>query len=137
MENFRGFRGLASNHEGFPANFFCLIRCFELLYNRESFPMNNEKIMQPWNFSTANDLHYTVYCNISQYIAMCNILISSWNHIVLYCSNKYCNVSIYCNIVSSLAATSLKQLEYCIPTYRVVKCSEDCYACTILTTQAI
>ena len=32
----------------------------ELLHNRESFPMNN-KIMQPRNFSTANDLHYTVY----------------------------------------------------------------------------
>ena len=31
----------------------------ELLYNRESFPMNN-KIMQPWNFSTVNNLHYTI-----------------------------------------------------------------------------
>ena len=31
----------------------------ELLYNREIFPVNN-KIMQPWNFSTVNDLHYTV-----------------------------------------------------------------------------
>ena len=31
----------------------------ELLYNRESFPANS-KIMQPQNFSTANDLHYTV-----------------------------------------------------------------------------
>ena len=40
MEN---FRGLASSREGF----------------RESFPANN-KIMQPRNFSTANDLHYTV-----------------------------------------------------------------------------
>ena len=64
MENFRSFRRLASNREGFPANFSFLlaIRCFELLYNRESFPTNNKKIMQPRNFSTANDLHYTV-CN--------------------------------------------------------------------------
>ena len=31
----------------------------ELLYNRESFPVNN-KIMQLRNFSTVNDLHYTV-----------------------------------------------------------------------------
>ena len=61
VENFRGFRGLASNRESCPANFFfIIIRCFELLYNRESFPVNN-KIMQLWNFSTANDLHYTVY----------------------------------------------------------------------------
>ena len=60
MENFRGFHGLASNREGFSANFFFLIvRCFELLYNRESFPANNKKIMQPQNFSTTNDLHYT------------------------------------------------------------------------------
>ena len=44
VENFRGVRGLASNHEGFPANFFLsIIRCFELLYNRESFPANNKK----------------------------------------------------------------------------------------------
>ena len=57
MEN---FRGLASNREGFPAIFFFFVtRCFELLYNRESFPANN-KIMQPRNFYTANDLHYTV-----------------------------------------------------------------------------
>ena len=61
VENFRGFRGLASNREGFPANFFFfIIRCFESLYNRESFPANN-KIMQSRKFSTANDLHYTVY----------------------------------------------------------------------------
>ena len=32
----------------------------ELLYNRKSFPANNKNIMQPRNFSTANDLHYTV-----------------------------------------------------------------------------
>ena len=61
MENFHGFCGLASSREGFPANFFFfIIRCFELLYNRGSFPANNKKIMQPRNFSTANDLHYTV-----------------------------------------------------------------------------
>ena len=61
VENFRGFHGLASNREGFPENFFLsIIRCFELLYNRERLPANNKKIMQPRNFSTANDLHYTV-----------------------------------------------------------------------------
>ena len=32
----------------------------KLLYNRKSFPMNNQNIMQPWNFSTVNDLHYMV-----------------------------------------------------------------------------
>ena len=43
-ETFRGFRRLASNHEGFPANFFFfIIRCFKLLYNRESFPVNNKQ----------------------------------------------------------------------------------------------
>ena len=62
VENVRGFRGLASNREGFPANFFFfIIRCFELPYNHESFPVNNNKIMQPRKFSTANDLHYTVF----------------------------------------------------------------------------
>ena len=38
-----------------------------MLYNRESFPANNKKIMQPRNFSTVNDLHYTVlgaYINV-------------------------------------------------------------------------
>ena len=58
MEN---FRGLASNREDFPVNFFFfIIRCFELLYNREIFPANNKKTMQLRNFSTANDLRYTV-----------------------------------------------------------------------------
>ena len=32
----------------------------ELLYNRESFPVNNKNIMQLRNFSTTNDLHYMV-----------------------------------------------------------------------------
>ena len=32
----------------------------ESLYNRESFPTNNQNIMQPRNFSTVNDLHYMV-----------------------------------------------------------------------------
>ena len=40
-----------------------------------------------------------IYCNISQYIAMCNISIFPLSCIVLYCSIKYCNISIYCNIV--------------------------------------
>ena len=62
MENFRGFSGLGSNRKSFPANFFYfIIRCFELLYNHESFPANNKKIMQRRNFTTVNDLHYTVY----------------------------------------------------------------------------
>ena len=34
--------------------------------------------------------------------AMCNISIFFIGHIVLYCSNKYCNISIYCNSVASL-----------------------------------
>ena len=60
MQNFCGFRGLASNREGFQRIFcFSITRCFELLYNRESFSTNN-KIMQPRNFYTANNLHYTV-----------------------------------------------------------------------------
>ena len=33
---------------------------YELLYNRESFHTNNKNIMQPRNFSTANNLHYMV-----------------------------------------------------------------------------
>ena len=34
--------------------------------NRESFPANNKKSMQPRKFSTANDLHYTVnHSNLS------------------------------------------------------------------------
>ena len=40
--------------------FLFIIRCFELLYNCENFPANNNKIMQLPNFSTTNDLHYTV-----------------------------------------------------------------------------
>ena len=39
-----------------------------MLYNRESFLANNKNIMQPRNFSTANDLHYTVH-NHPQYIS--------------------------------------------------------------------
>ena len=40
------------------AGFFC-----ELLYNCESFPANNKKIMQPQNFSTVNYLHYTIFAH--------------------------------------------------------------------------
>ena len=36
---------------------------------------------------------------------MYNILIFPLSRIVLYCSNKYCNISIYCNIVASLRVT--------------------------------
>ena len=63
MQIVRGFHRLASYREGFPAIFFFfIIRCFEL-YNHVSFPANNKKIMQPRNFFTANDLHYTVVHN--------------------------------------------------------------------------
>ena len=62
MENFHGFRRLASNWEGFPAIFFLFYyKVFRIAVQSQSFPTNNKKIMQPWNFSTANDLHYTVY----------------------------------------------------------------------------
>ena len=42
------------------AGFFC-----ELLYNCESFPANNKNIMQPRNFYTADDLHYTVTYSVA------------------------------------------------------------------------
>ena len=42
---------------------------------------------------------YCIYCNNKQYI---DIFIKC---IVLYCSNEYCNISIYCNIVTSLIYT--------------------------------
>ena len=44
------------------------------------------------------DLHKknTISSNILQYIAICNMSIFSIGHIVLYCSSKYCNISIYC-----------------------------------------
>ena len=47
--------------------FFHIIRCLELLYNCKSFSAN-KKIMQPRNFSTVNDLHYTVF-DMHRYIA--------------------------------------------------------------------
>ena len=72
MENFRSFHRLASNRESFPVNFFfVIIRCFKLLYNRKSFPTNNNKIMQPWNFSSANDLHYTVWTPVTDKMHKC------------------------------------------------------------------
>ena len=51
----------------------------------------------------------TISSNILQYIAICNISIFSLGHIVLYCSNEYCNIAIFQYIVSSLVATN-KQL---------------------------
>ena len=104
VENFGGFRGLASNRESFSANFSLLlaIRCFELLYNRESFPANNNKIMQPWNFSTANDLHYTVYeyfnlvFHISKLKKLIKIIYHSYNisiNVLIFIKHgvlKYC-----------------------------------------------
>ena len=47
-----------------------------------------------------------VYCNISQYIAMC--MIFPLSRIVLYCCNKYCTISIYCNIIAPLLPANLK-----------------------------
>ena len=40
------------------------------------------------------------YIAIYQYIAMCNISIFFIRRIVLYCSNEYCNILIYCCIPS-------------------------------------
>ena len=61
MENFRGFRGLASNRKGFPAN-LCLsyYKVFRIVVQSRKFPTNNRKISQARNFSTVNNLHYTV-----------------------------------------------------------------------------
>ena len=48
---------------------------------------------------------------------MCNILIFPLSRIVLYCCNKYCNISIYGNIVSSLiyiySRTSIIRIPVC------------------------
>ena len=53
-----GFRALASNREGFPANnFVSYYKVFELLYSRESFSANNKIMQLQRNFFTANDLH--------------------------------------------------------------------------------
>ena len=79
-------------------------------------------------------LRQQTLCNISQYIAMCNISIFPSSHIVLYCSNKYCNISIYCNIVSSLVCFSHAQctvqyvqydvaISYIIENYIIRYCS--------------
>ena len=55
------FSWISLQPQRFSSDFFLsIIRCFELLYNCESFPANNKKIMQPRNFSTVNDLHYMV-----------------------------------------------------------------------------
>ena len=49
-----------------------------------------------------NTISGTISSNRLQYIAICNISIFSIGHIVLYCSSKYCNISIYRYIVSPL-----------------------------------
>ena len=41
------------------------VNCTLRLCNRESFPANNKKSVQPRKFSTANDLHYTVLYNVA------------------------------------------------------------------------
>ena len=56
----------------------------------------------------------TISSNILQYIAIYNILIFSIGHIVLYCSNKYCNIAIFQYIVSPLVAT---HIAICIDSY--------------------
>ena len=61
----------------------------------------NEKlycIFNNWILTTWKATNIAIY----QYIAMCNISIFFVRRIVLYCSNEYCNISIYCNIVASL-----------------------------------
>ena len=52
-----------------------------------------------WILTTWKAKNVAIY----QYIAIyCNISIFFIRRIVLYCSNEYCNISIYCNIVASL-----------------------------------
>ena len=54
----------------------------------------------------ADDVSYTdngTYVNQSIFQTVTHyILIFPLSRIVLYCCNKYCNISIYCNIVASL-----------------------------------
>ena len=50
----------------------------------------------------------TIFSNILQYIAICNISIFSIGHIVLYCSSKYCNIAIFRYIVSPLVPEYVK-----------------------------
>ena len=65
---------------------FCLsyYKVFDLLYNRESFPTNNKKIMQPRNFSTANDLHYTVYIKWCKIIGQIGNEKASSSYLVIF-----------------------------------------------------
>ena len=71
------FSWISLQSRRFSSEFFLsIIRCFELLYSRESFPTNNKKIMQPWNFSTANDLHYTVIIKSQNRLAIALTLVS-------------------------------------------------------------
>ena len=49
----------------------------------------------------------TIYHNILQ--CAIYILIFPLNCIILYCSDKYCNISICCNIASSLICDKLQQ----------------------------
>ena len=61
------------------AGFFC-----ELLYNRKSFPTNNKEIMQPRNFSTANDLHYTVFADCFAIMYAANKCMQPISHKLCY-----------------------------------------------------
>ena len=63
----------------------------------QSFLQCNNWILTTWK---AKMLQYIAIYHT--YIAMCNISIFFIRRIVLYCSNEYCNISIYCNIVASL-----------------------------------
>ena len=46
-----------------------------------------------WILTTWKAKNVTMYCNISIFFI---------RRIVLYCSNEYCNISIYCSIIASL-----------------------------------
>ena len=82
--------------------------------------------------SAKND---TISSNVLQYIAICNILIFSIGHIVLYCSSKYCNISIYRYIVSPLVCM---YVYYCIATYNLYSYVCTCiYICSYIPKHAI
>ena len=80
---------------------FFIIRCFELLYNRKSFPVNN-KIMQPQNFSTANDLHYMVFCD------NCGFNLYASQNIL----TVICNYTVYYNVVACVETHSNLMFNY-------------------------
>ena len=82
------------------AGFFC-----ELLYNCESFPANNKKIMQPQNFSTANYLHYTVFAHDRSHEETSDKRRNKNCYFIASLSERFCRVTllddihIICNVV--------------------------------------